>query len=309
MNTTNIFHAEAYAKINVYLEVAGRRSDGYHNILAHMQAVTLHDTLSFEWRGCSEREFVVRLTCSNTNLSCDETNLVCRAVRALSDKMCARGIPPRGTLDIHLEKRIPMAAGLAGGSADAAAALRGMNALLGQPFSVEELCDVAAGLGADVPFCVRCVEHGAMTARGIGEVLSPAPDLPADTVLVIACHGEGVSTPWAYRKLDEQGTADAARMEEAYEKLQDALAQGDLGTIASYSRNCFESIVLPERTAVPLLMREMQDSGAVFARMSGSGPSVVGYFENEATAAHCVAHLAVRGITAHLCRPLSCPAK
>lgn len=291
---------QAFAKINSYLSVTGRRADGYHTILTHMQAVTLCDTLDMTWEQGEAGDVSVRLACDAPHLPCDDTNLVVRAAKALLS--C---VGTSGTLTVSLQKRIPMAAGLAGGSADAAATLRGLNTLLGSPLTMEQLCEIGAELGADIPFCVRCTDAPAMTARGIGEILTPASPLPKHTHLVIACEGEGVSTPWAYRRLDEVGLATGEEAEQIYTAFGEALAAGELTRIGHEAYNCFEDVVLPERPMAISLLGEMKAGGAVFARMSGSGPSVVGYFEDENTAASCVAQLAKNGVVAHLCRPLN----
>lgn len=291
---------KAYAKINPYLAVTGRREDGYHTILSHMQAVTLCDILNMTWEETQAGESIVELVCDDPRLPCDGTNLVVRAAKALMACVSARGC-----LTVHLEKHIPMAAGLAGGSADAAATLRGLNVLLGGPLTTQQLCEIGKGLGADIPFCIRCTEIPAMTARGIGEILTPADSLPAHTHLVIACEGEGVSTPWAYRRLDEIGLVSEEKAERSYAAFSETLIGGGLSRLGDVAYNCFEAAVLPERQVAVSLLADMTTNGAVFARMSGSGPSVVGYFENERTAVSCVEALAKKGMTAHLCRPLA----
>ena len=299
-------HTEyAYAKINPYLAVVGQRSDGYHNILSHMQAITLCDVLTFDWQDGQTDEFAVRLTCTEPSLACDDTNLVCRAAHALVDCLASHGRKTVGVLKIQLEKRIPMAAGLAGGSADAAATLRGLNLLLGGPFSMEELCRIGATLGADIPFCVQCVKSPSVKVMGIGDRMTPVRPLPSSVHLVIACYGEGVSTAWAYRRIDESGVTHMIEAEPGYNAYLAALDAGELAWMALYSYNSFEEIVCGERPAVSALMECMEKSQAVFARMSGSGPSAVGYFDDEAKARACANRLSAQGITAHVCRPLS----
>lgn len=300
-------HTEyAYAKINPFLAVMERRPDGYHTILSHMQAVTLCDVLTLDWQEDNEGEFTVRLQCTDPAIPCDDTNLVCRAARALVARLKDYGRRVGGVLNVHLEKRIPVAAGLAGGSADAAATLRGFNNLLYGPFSLEELCEIGATLGADIPFCVQSEVVPAMTARGIGEILTPTCSLSERVCLVIACHGEGVSTPWAYRQLDERGIALAPKTaEKEYAAFEAALATSDLSVLSAYSYNCFEDVVLPARSAAVALIESMKKEGAVFVRMSGSGPSMVGYFDDEEAAKRCADELREQGIEAHLCRPLS----
>lgn len=300
-------HTEyAYAKINPYLIVTGRRADGYHTILSHMQAITLCDVLALDWQADDTQKFTVSLECSDPSLACDNTNLICRAAHALVARLNDCNKKVGGVLNVRLEKRIPVAAGLAGGSADAAATLRGLNTLLKSPFATDELCDIAATLGADIPFCVQSEVVPAMTARGIGEILTPTCSLSERVCLVIACHGEGVSTPWAYRQLDEREIALAPKTaEKEYAAFEAALATSDLSVLSAYSYNCFEDVVLPARPAAVALIESMKKEGAVFARMSGSGPSVVGYFDDEAKAQVCADELRAQGIAAHLCRPLS----
>ena len=304
INSSRFRTEHAYAKINTFLSVTSRRADGYHELLSHMQALTLCDTLTMSRHSVSE-EFSVSLRCDDPTLACDGSNLIVRAANALVSCLAARGIVVTGILDITLEKRIPMAAGLAGGSADAAATLRGFNVLLDHPLTEAELCDIGASLGADIPFCLLSEGQPAMAARGIGELLTPAVPLPEHCSLVVACDGEGVSTPWAYRRLDEMGECTtAAEAESAYAELSHVMLSGDLLCVKTHSYNCFETVVLPERPAARALMEHMTQSGAVFARMSGSGPSVVGYFDDSTKASDCADALLARGIRAYLTKPL-----
>ena len=295
----------AYAKINTFLTVTGRRENGYHELLSHMQALTLHDTLTMSWQAADGDDLLVTLRCDDPELPCDEGNLIARAARALWAYRKLQGKMFGGTLDVDLQKQIPMAAGLAGGSADAAATLRGFNALLGSPLNDAQLCDIGASIGADIPFCLCSTASPAMTARGIGDVLSPTTPLPQHCSMVVACDGGGVSTPWAFRRLDELGEGLSEKQAEtAYQDLSSALLSGELSRIAPYAYNCFEAIVLPERPAARALMHAMTEKGAIFSRMSGSGPSVVGYFDNEDQAAACADELLARGVRAYVTKPL-----
>ena len=295
----------AYAKINTYLAVTGVRPNGYHTLLSHMQAVSLQDTLTLYWQRGEGDRIEIRLSCDRPDVPTDEHNLICRAARALFEALADTGRAHSGSLEVHLEKRIPMAAGLGGGSADAAATLCGLNDLLGHPFSTDALCEIGVKLGADIPFCVRSIVGGgaSMTARGIGEMLETAPGLLPTWHLVVACHGEGVSTPWAYRRLDEEGVVDV-NAEASYHAFLSALISGAPAQIAEASYNCFERVVLPARSAVQDLMDAMTQAGATLVRMSGSGPSVFGVFEWESDAQKCLEALKQKGILAHLCRPL-----
>ncbi len=281
----------APAKINLYLEVTSRRPDGYHNIDSVMQTVDLFDTLTFTRRERDSRGII--LECDDKRVPLDEKNLVYRAAKLFFEHMKAN----ETDITVRLEKRIPMAAGLGGGSSDAATALLALNELYGTGLSVDELCDLGAHIGADVPFCVR---QGIAVTRGIGEICSPCAKMP-DCFIVIACAGEGVSTPWAYRRLDE--IYDYDTREVSSDKLVDALDSGDVAAVASQMTNIFESVVLPEREVARLIRDTLSGAGALKAMMSGSGPSVLGVFADEKTALSAVAALEKQGVAAHLTKP------
>ena len=181
---------KAYAKINLFLDMESVREDGYHNIISLMQSVSLHDTVTVEY--LHDEEYAITISCSDTDVPCNEKNLAHKAARIFPINT--------GRIHIHIEKTIPMQAGLAGGSADAAATLIALNELTGNKISKDELKAIGNKLGADVPFCI---EMGAAIARGTGDILekiSSMPHLP----IVIARKGEGMSTPAAYRSLDEK---------------------------------------------------------------------------------------------------------
>ena len=293
----------AHAKINTFLGVTGRREDGYHTLLSHMQAVTLCDTLNLMWEREEVQQPCIEILCDRAGVPCDASNLIYRAASLLLEALKQRGVQVGGRWSFSLEKRIPMAAGLAGGSADAAAAMRMVNQLLNTPLTIDRLCEIGATIGADIPFCLRC-DEGAMTARGIGEQLERTVGLMPDAWLLIACHGEVVSTPWAFRRLDEKGHEDTEQLEQRYEKFLDSVRTGRLDALAATAYNCFESVVMPERPVIAQLKREMLQRGAALALMSGSGPSVVGYFADHTTAMTCAASFAEQGIEAHVCQGL-----
>lgn len=288
MNTIKL---NAPAKINLYLEVTSRRPDGYHNIESVMQTVDLFDTLTFTKRERDERGII--LECDDVQVPCDEKNLVYRAAKLFFEHTKAL----EADVTVHLEKRIPMAAGLGGGSSDAATSLLALNELYGIGLSTDELCALGARIGADVPFCVL---QGIAVTRGIGEICSPCAKLP-NCFIVIACAGEGVSTPWAYGRLDD--TYDWDTRDVSSDNLTIALGSGDIARVASQMTNIFESVVLSEREVACLIRDTLSKSGALKAMMSGSGPSVFGIFEDEATANLAVEYLGNQGITAHLTKP------
>lgn len=285
----------ANAKINLYLNVLSRREDGYHRIQSVMQTVSLCDLISLDFYPSAHTS--IRMQASgDPSLPTDCRNLAFRAAERL---LAHTG--RSGAVEIRLEKHIPVAAGLAGGSADAAAVLRGLNALLGSPLSTEELLTLGAGLGADVPFCIRggCAEVG-----GIGEELAQVPSMVSRPLLV-ACLGEGVSTPWAYAELDRRyGNFAEAREEDGrLSRLLSALEKGEDIARTGALYNVFEEAVLPQRPGALALRRAMLDGGACAAMMSGSGPSVFGLFSDEQTAAATLEALRGMGAKAFLCYP------
>ena len=303
----------ANAKINLFLDITGRRPDGYHTITGVMQAVSLCDTVTVSVTDPVDgmylcvlgprpgRAETMALTCTNPDIPPDRRNLAWRAAEAFLSTT-GRGCRK---LAIHIDKRIPAAAGLAGGSTDAAAVLVAQNRLFGSPLTPAALCEVGLTLGADVPFCIM---GGARIAQGVGEALTPIQPLP-DCDLVIACGGEGVSTPAAYRRLDERyGNFDPAAYTpetEAQDRLCSALRGGDLDGVCSHVFNLFETVILPERPVARGIKETLLSSGAVTALMSGSGPSVFGVFrKGDGRAQMAKEALEAQGITAYLCEPV-----
>jgi len=277
----------AYAKINLYLEVTGKRPDGYHELVTVMQTVSLSDTLT-----------VTRCTGGKITLDAggvlpvDESNLVIRAARAY---FAATGAP--FGVEMILEKRIPMAAGMGGGSADAAATLRALNRLDGDRFSAEELAAIGAAVGADVPFCVM---GGTRLCRGIGEIMTPL-DNRLEGHVVIAVGGEGVSTPKAFCELDRIfHNFEGFSAPLAPQNLIDAMKKGDLDAAVPHFFNRFEQVIEGMRPAVGEIKRILCSCGAAVAMMSGSGPSVFGVFSEKEDAKRAVAELKSSGYRAFL---------
>ena len=286
----------AYAKINLFLDVIGRRADGYHLIDGIMQTVSLADRVTVTFEPSSEITVALTVT-ENDRVPTDMSNLACRAAARYLERA---GIG--GKISIDLEKKIPMAGGLAGGSADAAAVLRALDSISGTSLGTEELCRIGAKIGADVPFCVR---GGAMRTEGIGEILTPCREI-ADCFLVVACAGDGVSTPWAYGRLDElyNGFSEDRNCAKKVEKLIDALQIRDLSAACLHFENVFESVVSEVNPYVDRIKTILTDSGAVRAMMSGSGPSVFGVFERESDARKACEKLMAENITGHFCKPI-----
>lgn len=285
---------KAYAKINLHLDITGIMSDGYHSVNNVMQSVSLSDTVHVLPR--SDGEFTLR--CSMEGVPLGAENLAIRAANAFR---AATDINIGA--DIAIEKNIPMAAGLAGGSADAAAVLIALNELSEYPLSTEELCAIGAKLGADVPFCII---GGTAFAQGKGDILRPFPPMP-DCTLVVACGGEGVSTPMAFSMLDGIYGNFASELFYAPHSLlplKEALESGDAGAVAKNLYNIFEQPVLAIRPVAANLRRIMLLSGAVGAMMSGSGPSVFGIFETVDAANTACETIRKIGVAPHICKPV-----
>ncbi len=270
---------KAYAKINLYLDVVGKRADGYHDIKSVMQAVSLCDTVKLT---LTDRD--IKMTCTDASLSCGEDNLCVKAARLfLSAASTSAGV------FIELEKHIPMQAGLGGGSADAAAVLRGMNSLFDMPFGVPELCELGKKLGADVPFCI-C--GGTVLAEGIGELLMPIAPMPKCSIII--CEGSGkVSTPEAYRIIDNTPPLCAGDID----GFISALTAGDITEMSRFLYNRFED-TLPSCAEMKKLLSE---NGACGALMSGSGSAVYGIFRTAKEAESAFEKLKEKGLSAYLC--------
>lgn len=286
---------KGYAKINLFLDVTGILPSGLHSVSTVMQSVSLCDTVSVRITG--DGRYTVSCTVDNVPLG--EDNLAVKATRAFET-----AVGRTYGAEIVINKCIPMAAGLAGGSADAAAVLRAMNELADFPLSREELCSIGSALGADVPFCIT---GGTAFADGKGDVLHDFPEIPPCT-LVIACGGEGVATPAAYKMLDGlygDFTARKACRDAELAALKKHAQNGELRLLAESTYNIFEAPTLAIRPVAAGLHATMLESGALCARMSGSGPSVFGIFETEDSAATAAEAISALGITPHICKPVS----
>ncbi len=281
----------ANAKINLFLDVDSIRSNGYHNILSVMQSVSLHDDISVSFKSADEKKITV--FCSNSDIPCDKSNLVWKA---------ADIFPAVGEIEVKIHKRIPVSAGLAGGSADAAATLIALNKLCGEKLSIDELCAIGARLGADVPFCIK---KGACIVEGIGEILTPTRSMPRFPI-VIAKKGEGMSTPAAYKALDEKynNFVGYCVEKEYFDILFKEENRENAGAFCRGLFNIFESVVEPQRLAVTELKGIMISCGSKGAMMSGSGTSVFGIFDSEDDARTACEALRLCGAEAHLCYPI-----
>lgn len=281
----------APAKINLTLDVTGRRDDGYHLIETIMQTVDFADRVAVRLGG---EPGGIRLRLSDASLPTDARNTAYRAAAAFLAALAQREMEPVG-VEIAIHKHIPIQAGLAGGSADAAAVLVALNRLTDARLTDEELCALGETVGADVPFCIV---GGAALATGTGTILSPLPPLPA-CPLVIAKPAAGVSTPEAYRRID---AADILHRPHT-SAVADALCAGELAAVGRELCNVFEEAL--DLPAVRVIKEEMRRHGTLGCQMTGSGTAVFGLFEEEGAARRCAQALAPLCPTVRLCRP--CP--
>ena len=277
---------QAFAKLNLTLDILGKREDGYHDLRMVMQSITLADTLTLE----ENQGEGLRVSANLRFLPTGEKNLAAAAALRFWE---ALGREPEN-LDIRIEKRIPVCAGMAGGSSDAAAVLRALNQRAGEPFSPKELARLGERVGSDVPYCVL---GGTALAEGRGEVLTPLAPLPR--CWVVACKPDfPISTPELFAQADRV----KLRRRPDTAGLVAALEAGDLGGVARRMYNVFED-VLPARlyTRVAEIKNVLIQCGALGANMSGSGPTAFGLFDRLEAAQEARACLAQRYRDTFLC--------
>ena len=248
----------AYAKINLALDVLHKRDDGFHEVKMIMQTVDLADQI-----GLREQPGKITVATDRELLPDDRDNLAWRAAHLLQQQYC----PERG-VHITLEKKIPLAAGLAGGSADAAAVLNGLNRLWDLRLETETLRRLAATLGSDIPFCLT---GGTMLAAGRGELLTPLPPVPPCYV-VLAKPPVAAPTAWVYRHY----RADAVERHPDIGAMVQCLQKSDLAGVAREAANVLEAVMLPAHPVIARLKEYMQEYGALTSLMSGSGSTVFG---------------------------------
>ena len=261
----------AYAKINLWLHVGHKRSDGFHELLSVMQAVSLFDTVTLTR---TQTSGVVLEMVGNGDLPTDSRNIAVRA----AELFLQRAQSEEGGVHISLVKRIPIAAGLAGGSTDAAAVLKGMNQWCGSPFDEEDLIEMALALGSDVPFCLV---GGTCLCAGRGEILSPL-DVKQPFWMLIANSGEQISAGAAYGEIDRKGLAEAEFPPPAAIILP--LKAGDIAGVCENLSNTFEEVVLPLAPLATSYREAFANAGASGVLMSGSGTTIFAIFESEEAA-------------------------
>ena len=260
------FTLQAMAKINLGLDVVRRLENGYHEVKMIMQTVALYDELTFE-----AAEEGICLRTDRDTLPADESNLVWKAAKLIMEQY---GIA--GGVKIDLKKKIPMAAGLAGGSSDAAAVFHGMNRLFSLGMDVEEMKRLAVRIGADVPFCIV---GGTMRSEGIGEILTPLPQMQG-AHLVIARPDVLVSTRSVFEKLHVERITRHPDMD----RTEAAMRSGDLYGMCYYMENILETVTKKAYPVIGQIEADLKACGALAALMSGSGPSVFGIFETQTQA-------------------------
>ena len=265
----------ACAKLNLTLDVTARREDGYHDMVMVMQTISVTDRITIEETG----ESGIRVRCNYRYVPTDERNL---AVKAAKIFLRAAGEEDRG-IQIQMEKSIPVGAGMAGGSADAAAVLRGLNRLLGRRFDRRELEKLAEEIGSDVPFCVA---GGTALARGRGEVLEDLEPMP-ECQIVVCKPGFSISTPELFRKLDQAGL----KRHPDTEGMLEALRNQDLKAMSVRMYNVFEEVDDRRMRSVAEIKSVMLDYGALGAIMTGTGSAVFGVYSDRSMAEKCAEEL------------------
>lgn len=271
---------QAFAKINLGLDVLGKREDGYHEVRMIMQTIRMYDQLDMR----KSVEPGIHLTTNKKYIPVDENNLVWRAAKLMMDTCgIIEGV------SIHLHKVIPVAAGMAGGSSDAAATLVGMNRLFHCGLSKEKLMELGVQIGADVPYCVM---RGTALAEGIGERLTSLPGIPMCYVL-IGKPGINVSTKFVYGNLH----LDEVTEHPDIDGMVEAIRNHDLYGITDRMGNVLESVTCPAYPVIDEIKAQMMKNGAVNAMMSGSGPTVFGIFDDPDKAEFARDQLKISGLS------------
>ena len=267
MGSNNDISLKAIAKINLGLDVVRRREDGYHEVRMIMQTIQLYDRLDIK----RTQEPGIQIQTNLSFLPVNENNLIYKAAKLLMDEFSITD-----GVSVKLDKRIPVAAGMAGGSTDAAAMLIGVNRLFSLGLTKRQLMERGVQIGADVPYCIM---RGTALAEGIGEALSPLPPMVKCPVL-IAKPSISVSTKFVYQNLK----LDDTTIHPDIDRLIDDIKAKNLHDIAAHMGNVLETVTIPNYPVIDEIKKHMLSNGAVGAMMSGSGPTVFGLFDDEDTA-------------------------
>ena len=270
---------KAMAKVNLGLDVLRRLENGYHEVMMVMQTVNLYDELTVK----KEEGCAISITSNTGELPLNEDNLIYKAAKLLSTHT-----GKEYGVKIHLDKQIPIAAGMAGGSTDAAATLLGLNALYDLGLNKEELAKIGVKIGADVPYCIY---GGTCLSEGIGEVLTKLPDAP-DCFVVIAKPGIGVSTKYVYENLHIETVKDHPDID----GMIDAIKADNLDGVAQKMENVLETVTIKRYPEIAVMKECLLENGAENALMSGSGPTVFGIFKEEEKAKRALFKLEETGL-------------
>ena len=277
---------KALAKINLGLDVLRRREDGYHEVKMIMQTIGLHDDLEIR----KTKTPGIQVKTNLYYLPPNENNLVYKAVKLLMDEFQIQD-----GVSIQLKKRIPVAAGMAGGSSDGAAVLWGINQMYGLGLSMQALMERGVRLGADVPYCIQ---RGTALAEGIGEKLSVLPPMPKCTIL-IAKPGISVSTKFVYENLHANDLKPEQHPD--VDSMIEAMRQKDLGLLCSRMGNVLETVTIPAYPVINEIKRTMMDNGAIGSMMSGSGPTVFGIFDSPVAAKQAMKAVRAAKLAKQIC--------
>ena len=277
---------KALAKINLGLDVLRRREDGYHEVKMIMQTIGLHDDLEIRKTKTPGIQVKTNLYYLPTN----ENNLVYKSAKLLMDEFQIQD-----GVSIQLKKRIPVAAGMAGGSSDGAAVLWGINQMYGLGLSMQALMERGVRLGADVPYCIQ---RGTALAEGIGEKLSVLPPMPKCTIL-IAKPGISVSTKFVYENLHANDLKPEQHPD--VDSMIEAMRQKDLGLLCSRMGNVLETVTIPAYPVINEIKRTMMDNGAIGSMMSGSGPTVFGIFDSPVAAKQAMKAVRAAKLAKQIC--------
>ncbi len=256
----------AHAKINLSLDVLNKRDDGYHNLKMIMQTLQLHDIITIQ-----EIESGIEIECEAPYVPTSNSNIAYKAAEKVIQEY---GL--NAGVRIKIEKKIPVAAGLAGGSTDAAAVLKGMNELFGIGLDQQRLMDIGKTIGADVPYCIV---GGTALAEGIGEIITPLPKMEAIPVILIKPRF-GVSTASVFKSLQ----LDKIPYRPKTDMLIDALEKRDIKFIGENLCNVLESVTVERYPLIDKIKKDLITKGSIGSIMSGSGPTVFGLFEDDETA-------------------------
>lgn len=260
-----VLKLEAYAKINLSLDVLEKLDSGYHSVEMIMASCDLHDNVFLK----KSKEIILKT--ESREIPSDDSNIMVKAAKAFFDYTKIDG-----GVEMGLEKNIPVAAGLAGGSADAAAVISGLNRLYDAKLKEETLCEIGLKVGADVPYCIK---RGVMLASGIGEILEPIGDI-GGVAIVIVKQKEGLSTAEIYNAIDNESSLDHPNTK----KLCEYIKNGDIKKLSENMKNVMQEVSAKKLCKISEIIEALKNEGAMGAVMSGSGPSVFALFESEEAA-------------------------